>query len=137
MMLPLASMDVSLHCINDAAITYSIPAKLIIAVLQVERGHVGKTTKNTNGTYDIGPMAINSSWLPELKKRGISEYAIQFNDCQNVIVGTWILSKKLAARGNLAKGIGDYNSQHSPFNQRYYERIRISYTQITLLLNNP
>ncbi len=136
-MLPLAITDVSLTCVNDSAIFYHVPAKLIISVLQVEQGRIGKIIKNSNGTYDIGPMGVNSLWLPELKKRGISEQAIQSDPCQNVRVGTWILSKKLAARENLAQGIGDYNSRHAPFNQRYYERIRINYTKVTLLLNDP
>lgn len=133
-MLPLAMMDVPLTCINNAAITYHVSAKLIVSILQVERGQSGKIIKNKNGTYDIGVMAINSLWLPELKKHGISEQAIQFDVCENVFVGTWILSKKLAGRNDLLAGIGDYNSHRPSFNQRYYNKVRISYTKMTLLL---
>ncbi len=128
-------MEVPLQCINHAAIIYHVSAKLIISVLQVEQGQSGKVIKNKNGTYDIGPMAINSLWLPTLKKHGISEQAIQFDPCTNVMIGTWILSRKIARRDNLLVGIGDYNSHHVPFNQHYYNQVRMRYTKMTLLLN--
>jgi hypothetical protein len=70
--------DVPMHCINEAAIEYHVPAKLIISLLNVERGKNGKVEKNKNGTYDIGPMQINSSWLPDLEKHGIKSRRVDF-----------------------------------------------------------
>jgi soluble lytic murein transglycosylase-like protein len=134
-MLGLAALAVSLHCINAAARQYNIPAKLIIAVLEVERGQPGKIVKNKNGTYDIGPMAINSLWLPELKKHGITEQDILYDACKNSMIGTWILSKKIAASNDLLIGIGNYNSHHYSFNKNYYNKVKISYKKTMLLLS--
>jgi len=124
-MLPLVVMDVPLSCVNSAAIQSHIPAKLIIAVLQTERGKTGKVTYNKNGTYDIGAMAINSTWLPELKKHGVIEKDIQFDACANVFAGSWILSKKIAAENQLATGIGDYHSHTTLLNKNYYQKITV------------
>jgi hypothetical protein len=127
-------MDVPLNCINTAAIEYHVPAKLVLSVLQVERSRSGQRIKNKNGTYDIGAMGINSLWLPELKKHGISEQTILWDACENVKVGTWILSKKIAKRDQLLVGIGDYHSHSNSLNKSYSKKIKISYTKITSLL---
>jgi hypothetical protein len=125
----------SLDCINDAAIAYHVPTRLIIAVLETEHGKLGTVTKNKNGTYDIGLMAINSSWLPALEKHGITQQDIQFDACVNIKVGTFILSKKIAGRSDLAIGIGDYNSHNRQLNTIYYQKVAVNLTKINLLLN--
>jgi len=76
-MIALPPSDVTLHCINRAAIEFNVPAKLIISVLGVERGKVGQVAQNMNKTYDIGPMQINSSWLPTLARYDISQHDLQ------------------------------------------------------------
>jgi soluble lytic murein transglycosylase-like protein len=128
-------MDVPLHCINVAAIESNIPAKLIIAILHTERGKNGEIQKNKNGTYDIGPMQINSSWLPELKKYGITRDNLQFNPCVNVKVGAWIAAKFIAHENDLLTGVGDYNSHTKKFNQSYYQHVRIHFTQLIFITN--
>ncbi len=45
--------DIPLHCIQEAAIQYNVPAKLIITVLNIERGKTGMLVKNKNNTYDM------------------------------------------------------------------------------------
>ena len=76
----------NLSCINDAAVSYHVPARLILAVLEAEHSKTGAVIKNKNGTYDIGLMGINSSWLPELKKHGVTQKDIQFDAFQCVSV---------------------------------------------------
>ncbi|MEO8402737.1 MAG: lytic transglycosylase domain-containing protein [Gammaproteobacteria bacterium] len=127
-------MPVVLHCINDAALTFHVPAKLILSILATERGKIGQLVKNKNGTYDIGPMQINSSSLAELSKYHIQQSDIQFDFCTNVKVGAWMLAKKIAHRNNLLEGIGDYNSHTPQFNRNYYTQVRIHFTQINSLL---
>ena len=134
-MIPLFISDVQLHCINEVAEVYHLPAKLIISILNTERGKVGQTVKNASGTYDIGPMQINSSWIPELKKRGITEKQIQFDACTNIKVGAWIAAKFIASENNLLAGIGDYNSHTKRYNEAYYQKVRIHFTQLHLLID--
>lgn len=126
----------SLACINQAAETYHVPAKLIIAVLNTERGKVGMAKKNPNGSHDFGEMQINSSWWPTLNRYGISQHDVQYNPCINIQVGTWILSKNIADGDDLLKSIGDYNSHTVSFNQRYSQLVRIHYTAINEYLKS-
>jgi hypothetical protein len=121
---------VPLDCINDAAYEYHIPAKLIIAVLSVEQGKVGVANPNKNGTYDLGPMQINTSWKNILSQYGISLANIKNNGCLNVHVGAWILSKNIADEKDLLTGIGDYHSHTATLNKNYAHRIQLSYTRL-------
>ncbi len=132
-MLHIPHTDVPLHCINEAAIEFHIPAKLILSILNIEQGKIGQTVKNKNGTYDIGPLQINSSWLPQLNRMGITQHDIQYNPCTNVRVGTWILTKEIAAQNNLLVGIGNYHSHTYQLNKNYYTQIKVNFTKITFL----
>ncbi len=135
--MPLYPMPVPLHCINEAAIAYHLPAQLIIAIVQVERGKVGHIVKNKNGSFDIGPAQINSAWLPLLKAHGITQTELQFDPCINIKVGAWIAAKAIANEKNLLAGIGDYHSHTRQYNQSYSQKIRIHLTKVHLLLNEP
>jgi soluble lytic murein transglycosylase-like protein len=126
---------VPLHCINTAAIEYHIPARLLISILQIERGKIGQIIKNANGTYDIGPAQINSTWLPKLKEYSITQDQIQFDPCINIKIASWILAKYIASENNLLVGIGNFNSHTQQYNQRYYQKIRLNYTKLHLLLD--
>lgn len=125
-------LQVPLHCINEAAIEYHIPAKLIISILEVERGKLGKIVKNKNGTYDIGPAQINSLWLPTLQKFGITQNDIQFNACTNVKVGAWLLSKEIANSNELLKGIGNFHSHTEKLNQEYSSNVKFYFNDLSL-----
>ena len=133
-MLPLFMSDVPLHCINEAAIEYKVPAKLIISVLNVERGKIGLKKPNTNGTYDLGPMQINTSWWPKLYAYGITPQEVLHNPCTNVKVGAWILGKSIANGHDLLSGIGDYNSHTRFYNKHYTQQVRINYTRLSSIL---
>jgi hypothetical protein len=133
--IPLYISDVNLHCLNEAAEIFHVPAKLLISILNTEQGKVGITVKNHNGTYDIGPMQINSSWVPTLKKYGISEYQLKYDSCINIKVGAWIAAKAIASENNLLIGIGDYNSHTQRYNQNYSHKVRVNFTKLHLLLD--
>lgn len=118
-MIPLLINDVPIECINKAAVEYYVPAKLIISVLKTENGRIGTESKNKNGTVDLGPMQINSSWLPTLYRYGFTKNDVQYDPCKNVEIGTWILSNSIASEASLNKGIGDYNSHSDYYNIKY------------------
>jgi soluble lytic murein transglycosylase-like protein len=133
-MLPMFVSDVPLHCINQAAVEFHVPAKLIISILNIERGKVGQAVKNSNGTYDLGPMQINTSWLPELRRYSISREAVQYDPCINVKVGAWILAKSIAEEKSLLKGVGDYHSHTFKHNYPYSQKVRINFTTVNYIL---
>jgi hypothetical protein len=94
---------------------------IIEAVLAVEGG-CGRIASNTNGSRDIGCMQINSVHLPLLATYGISEQALYRNECQNIMVGVWILHSGLQSASNFWVGVGNYNS-HTPIHNARYQRL--------------
>ncbi len=76
---------------------------------------------NRDGTYDIGLMQINSSWLAELKRYGITRQTLISQPCVNLNVGAWILSHDIRRYGLNWRGVGSYNAG-SPWLQAQYAR---------------
>jgi soluble lytic murein transglycosylase-like protein len=129
-MLPLFISDIPLQCINESAYIYRIPAKLIIAVLNVEQGKKGLIKKNTNGSYDLGEMQINSHWWPMLYQFNITPQDVLYKPCINLRVGSWILAREIAEGNNLLEGVGNYNSHTPVYNHHYITKVREKYTAL-------
>lgn len=129
--------DVPIECINHAAVAYYVPASVIISVLEIEGGRVGLASKNKNGTFDYGPMQINSIWLDELKKYGYSARQLQYDPCANVEVGTWILARAIAEGRSLWQGVGNYHSHTDSKNTRYWHKVNNAYVALSNYLNDP
>jgi hypothetical protein len=131
--------DVPVECINEAALTYFVPAQVIISVLETEGGRVGMANKNTNGTYDYGPMQVNSIWLPKIAPYGYTKEQLQYDACANVMVGTWILSNKIAETVNKKdsywKGVAGYHSRTPHLNERYQAKILTNYEMLSKVLS--
>ncbi|MBN3804284.1 transglycosylase SLT domain-containing protein [Paraburkholderia sp. Ac-20336] len=108
-------------CIDDAASFQHVNVGLMRAIAQVESGtqtHV--INRNSDGTFDIGLMQINSSWLPRLAREGISEQSL-FDPCTNAYVGAWILAENIRQYGPTWSAIGAYNAS-SPEKRLAYAR---------------
>lgn len=131
--------DVPIECINEAAMAYFVPAQVIISVIETEGGRVGMANRNSNGTYDYGPMQVNSIWLPVIEPYGYTRHQLQHDPCVNVLVGTWILSNKiaetLAQRDNYWKGVAGYHSKTPHLNERYKTKIMTNYEVLSKALS--
>lgn len=114
---------VPIECINQAAVTYHVPASLIISILGVEAGEVGMAKPNSNGTFDYGPMQINTWWLNKIAPYGYTREEVQYDPCINVMVGTWILSTNIADAPNLWEGVAGYHSYTPGLNQAYRAKV--------------
>jgi len=115
-------------CIFTAAQTYAVPPSVILGVLHVEGGRVGMASKNTNNTHDLGPMQINTIWIPELARHwGVSRETahrlVRDDACVNIGVGTWILRKKINQTGSLYQGIAYYHSATPHLGTRYRAKV--------------
>lgn len=128
---------VPIECINEAAITYNIPATLIISVLTVEGGEVGMASPNKNGTYDYGPMQINTIWLEKIKPYGYTKEKIQNDPCANVMVGAWILSMNIANDTDIWHGVGGYHSYTPGLNHAYRYKVSDVYKRLAMYLSSP
>ncbi len=115
-------------CIFAASQTYSVPAPVLLGILHVEGGRVGQAVRNTNGTHDLGPMQINTLWMPELARHWkVSEaHALKMvrdDACINIGVGAWILRKKMNDTGSLYQGIAWYHSATPRHGHKYRDKV--------------
>jgi len=102
-------------CVLMAANTYQLPPAVMIGIMDVEGGKVGQQSLNLNGTYDLGPMQVNTIWLPKLAQlwhvnQRTAYVWLRDDGCVNVHVGAWILKQKILETGNLFGGISHYHS---------------------------
>lgn len=125
---------VPIECINQAATTYYVPAKVIISVLATEGGNVGVARQNKNGTYDYGPMQVNSIWLSALNKYGYTRELLQYDPCVNVMAGTWILSNRITQSQDYWSGVASYHSFTPTLNARYKTKVINYYQLLTQIL---
>lgn len=120
--------DVTAACIEGAARFYHLPVALFSAVLRTEGGTVGQIHRNANGSYDMGPAQINSTWLPTLARAGISRSMVLNNGCLNVSLGAWILGQAMAGAdphdpAQYWQHVGDYNSHTPKLNEKYAYKV--------------
>jgi len=120
-----AQAQVQPDCLQQAADHYRVPVALVRAILKTEGGRPGQAVRNTNGSYDLGPMQINTAWLPTLQMRGITLPMVRDDYCVNVAVGTWILAREMqrippqASTGQVWQAVAGYHSRTPEHNARY------------------
>jgi hypothetical protein len=106
-------------CLTAAAHAYQIPEHYLYGILAVEGGRVGESIEDANGTRDLGPFQVNSTWGSAIAQywhvphdRALDR--VRDDGCANAIVATAILrSYANEARGDIPMAIGLYHS-HSP-----------------------
>ena len=123
-----ASAKVLATCLMLAAQTYSVPPAVLVGLYKAEGGKVGQEVRNTNGTADLGPMQINTVWLPKLAgKWGVSERTarkwVRDDACTNVGVAAWILRGHLDETGSLSQAIAHYHSRTPLYGRKYKARV--------------
>ncbi len=116
-------------CLMLASNTYQVPPAILIGIMQVEGGHIGQAAgPNTNGTYDLGPMQVNTRWMPQLARMWhVSEPTargwVKDNGCVNVHVAAWILKQKIGETGSYFGGIAHYHSATPGEGSRYAAKV--------------
>ncbi|MCC7305824.1 MAG: lytic transglycosylase domain-containing protein [Alphaproteobacteria bacterium] len=115
-------------CLMLASQTYSVPPAVLVGIYKAEGGKVGQEVRNDNGTYDLGPMQINTVWMPDLADRwGVSEPTakrwVRDDACTNVGVAAWILRTHLNETGSLSKAIAHYHSRTPKHGDPYKGRV--------------
>ena len=115
------------RCILAAGQAQRLPPAMLVILLHVEGGQLGRVSDNTNATVDIGPMQVNEIWLPEVARHwGVSVptafLGLRDDFCANIEAGAWILRRGLdEARGDFWTGVGYYHS-HDPVHKANYLR---------------
>ena len=124
----MAASKVLAACLMLASQTYSVPPAVLVGIYKAEGGQVGQEVRNTNGSYDLGPMQINTIWLPELADRwGVSEETahkwVRDDACTNVGVAAWIFKTHLNETGSLSQAIAHYHSRTPVHGTKYKGRV--------------
>lgn len=99
------------NCWAEAGKRYGVDPWLLYSIAQQESSlrPLVVSPRNRNGSYDIGIMQINSRWLPELKRYGITEQHL-YEPCLNINVGAWVLAHAMRSMGPNWKAVGAYNA---------------------------
>lgn len=111
------------RCVDAAAAAYHLPQQVFRAVLRTEGGWVGLKSRNSNGTYDLGPGQINTIHLPELAKAGITEHMLVHDVCVNVHVAAYRLRAEIERSQDFWRGVGNYHSRTPHLHKAYLQRV--------------
>ncbi len=107
-------------CSIRAAVKYEVPANIVLAVAEKEGGKPGQWVKNANGTYDVGPMQFNTSYLKQLESYGITEADVEQAGCYPYELAAWRLrSHILHDQGDLWTRVANYHSRTPSRNAQY------------------
>jgi hypothetical protein len=128
-------------CLLLSAQTHSVPAAVLIGIMRVEGGHVGQQVQNTNGSYDLGPMQVNTVWMPELARSwGVDQKTayqwVRDDGCINVDVAAWILRRNLDQTGYLVGAIKNYHSATPALGVPYAQKV-VAVMKRFGLIKNP
>lgn len=119
-----AASSAQAYCFAQAATKYNVNEQLLLAIAKTESGYNSQAiNRNTNGSYDIGVMQINSIHLPRLAKYGISKTTLLGDACTNVEVGAWILAQNIQRYGYTWKAVGAYNASSPDKQQKYIDKV--------------
>jgi hypothetical protein len=110
---------VTFVCLEDISRLFQVPLSMLLLVMDVEQGKVGKESRNRNGSKDYGPMQINSVWLPKLQRLGITEDLLRDHGCVNAAAAAWLLRSHLIETRDPLKAISVYHSRRPDLKKRY------------------
>jgi hypothetical protein len=126
----------TLQCFVREADRHGIDPYVLLAVLKTEGGRAGEFALNRNGTVDLGPMSINSVWLPSLAKHYRTtepelRHRLATDGCANVAAAALILGRKIAASSNnVWEGVANYHSSNPAKQGPYLMRVHASFSRI-------
>jgi hypothetical protein len=118
-------------CLAAAAQAYRIPQDYLYAILAVEGGRVGAAVINKNGTHDLGPFQINTSWgnaIARYWRLPVEEALNRVRDdgCANALIAAAILRGCAnETRDDMVAALGLYHSHSQGLAQPYREKVQI------------
>lgn len=111
-------------CAISASTQYEIPVTALLAVADTEGGKPGQWVKNTDGTYDVGSMQFNTSYLKDLEKHGISTKDVEQSGCYPYYLAAWRISNHIKGdKGNFWRKVANYHSKTPEKNAIYQAKL--------------
>lgn len=111
-------------CIARSAAGRGWLEKTLWGLRDQEGGWVGAEIANSDGSHDLGPLQVNSWWVPRLAavtgrpERHVRHWLKQ-DACFNVEAARWIFLSGLANTRDYWKAVGVYHSPTGWRQQRY------------------
>jgi hypothetical protein len=124
------------YCVSQAAKQYPGASPWMLkTLLAVEGGQIGTIRKNTDGSYDLGPMQINTIHVPTIYRQlGITARELVFNACKNIFAGAWLLSGHMKdSDGQYWLAMGNYHSKTPSRRAIYLRKVGEAYTRLVVL----
>jgi hypothetical protein len=107
-------------CAISAAARYEIPANVLLAVAEKEGGKAGQWVRNTNGTFDVGAMQFNTTYLKALSRYGISAHDVAGPGCYPFELAAWRIRRHIKTdRGDFWTRVSNYHSRTPRHNAIY------------------
>jgi soluble lytic murein transglycosylase-like protein len=111
-------------CYDDAGTYYRLSPSLLRAIAYVEsRGDAGAIGGNSDGSLDLCAMQINSQWLPQLARFGITGGDLLANECTCIYSGAWILAGEVNRHGYSWEAVARYHSPNQTRGLGYVFRV--------------
>jgi hypothetical protein len=122
--MPFADLPPELHervvCSISAAIKYEIPANILLAIAEIEGGKPGQWVKNSNGSFDVGPLQFNTTYLRELARYGISPQDVASGGCYPFDLAAWRIRQHIKHdSGDVWTRAANYHSRTPRYNAPY------------------
>lgn len=115
-------------CITRSSSGRAWLEKTLWGLRDQEGGWIGAEVANSDGSYDLGPLQVNSWWVPRLAsltgrpERHIRQWLKQ-DACFNVEAARWIFLSGLAATRDYWRAIGRYHSPTMWRQNRYAQNV--------------
>jgi len=130
-------------CLTAAAAAHRLPPAMLVVLLKVEGGTLGHVSRNGNGTLDIGPLQVNTVWVPRIAAHwgaapATAYAALRDNLCANLEGGAWILRQGMdEARGDFWGGVGIYHSHNPAYKALYLRKVLDASLQLQAQAQGP
>ncbi|SNT10264.1 Transglycosylase SLT domain-containing protein [Noviherbaspirillum humi] len=112
------------YCLDSAAAYHQVNPLILRAIAwQESRGNPNAFRGNTNGSYDIGMMQINTIHARELGRYGI-QMGHLYNPCIAAYVAAWHYRRQIDRYGNTWAAVGAYHSHTPHLRDKYAGQVK-------------
>lgn len=114
----------TMQCILQSAINRNVPADVLLAIGEHEKGWEGAAIKNKDGSRDLGRAGINTTHLQKLRTYGVSEetatYYLKNDGCYNYDMAAYLLRDHLdKCTKEYWTCVANYHSKTPSKNEKY------------------
>ncbi|WP_150740629.1 MULTISPECIES: conjugal transfer protein TrbN [Pandoraea] len=114
------------QCSVSASIEFAIPVNAMLAVAEQEGGRPGIWMKNSNGTFDVGAMQLNTSYLRQLAGYGIRAADVAAPGCYAYRLAAWRIRQHIVHdSGDFWTRVANYHSRTPIYNADYRQKIMV------------